>query len=88
MSTTAATTTATSFTFADLERMIDVLQETEPFRKLMIERGCNPADGWVLFLPKRYEADLGANVPDYVKYSTLLSRAVLCHGARFEARPV
>ncbi len=60
---------------ADLLKVVTQLRQECPIYRKMAEMGCNPDDGWVMFIPEcAKEWQIGA--PGYVVYSPHISEAI------------
>lgn len=62
----------TTLTLDDMLDAIKKVKETiakldAPFREWMVKRGCDPKDGYVLWLPKHMQEELGP-VPSFVLF--------------------
>ena len=86
---TQSTAAMPSCTLADMQRMVDQIRAmtatVEPLAAWMIERDCDPADGWVLFVSPEMFAEGGPFPPRYLRPSRFVTRPVLANQRTFQA---
>lgn len=86
---TQGTAVQASCTLADLQRMADQIRaltpDVEPLAAWMIERDCDPADGWVLFVSPEMLAEAGPLPPRYLRASPFVSRPVFANSRTLQA---
>ena len=75
---TVAQVAETTLTVDKMKEMLQELKESEPFYKVMTDKGYCPDNGWVLFLPNKSVNERYCDkLPVYVKVSVLLESPIV-----------
>jgi hypothetical protein len=56
----------------------------EPFKVFMLKQGCNPDEGWVLYLPMQYKQNHEGSLPTYVFFHPLAKDAICVNTSTFK----
>jgi hypothetical protein len=80
-SATTSTGQETTLTLAKLRQAIALIPP-EPFAEFMKKEGCDPADGWVLAIPIRFEREFSGRLPRYVIVSHYIAEPILMNPDR------
>ena len=78
-------TVAGAVTRASIEEILRSLEEIgpEPLGQFMLQRGADPADGWILMLPSSMRDECEIVLPRYVRWHPLIDVPLLMRMPRF-----
>ena len=66
---------ASALTFESIIKAISLLPK-DPIKEFMIEKNCNPDDGWILIIPSYLREKFEYN-PPYLKFSQFVNEPML-----------